>query len=229
MIYITGDTHGDPAVFQTGSMPGEDTWTEKDILIVCGDFGFIFDDSEEENAILDYIATKPYTVCFCDGNHECFTRLKQYPEEEWNGGLVHRVRRNIVHLMRGQVFTVDGKKMFAMGGAYSIDKYMRCEGISWWKEELPDNDEYEEAVRNLQANNMQVDFIISHTAPAEIIRRMGKIPHQKDAELTGFLEWIMYEVKFKEWFFGHWHEDRTIDGHFHALWLDVVTLREVKR
>lgn len=45
-----------------------------------------------------------------------------------------------------------------------------------------------------------------------------------DAELTGFLEWIMYEVKFKKWFFGHWHMDRTLDDRFRAMWFDVETI-----
>ena len=42
MIYITGDIHGDiPQRFNPAMMPGEDTWTENDKLIVLGDFGLI--------------------------------------------------------------------------------------------------------------------------------------------------------------------------------------------
>ena len=42
MIYITGDTHGEQARFSPVAMPGEDKWGEDDILIICGDFGFLF-------------------------------------------------------------------------------------------------------------------------------------------------------------------------------------------
>ena len=224
MIYITGDTHGEQARFSPATMPGEDKWGEDDILIICGDFGFLFANDARENAFLDKLSEKPYTICFCDGNHENFPAIYAYPQEEWNGGRVHRIRKNIFHLMRGQVFLIEGKKIFTMGGAYSIDKYMRKDGLSWWKEELPTNGEYREATQNLRETGNCVDYIITHTAPREMIRRMGKYPDMHDAELTGFLEWIMYEVKFKKWFFGHWHTDVEFDDRFRTLWFDVETI-----
>lgn len=224
MIYITGDTHGDRLRFIEGNMEGEPEWKQGDYLIVCGDFGYVFLDSDDENAFLDYLESKPYTICFCDGNHENFKRIYEYPEIEWNGGRVHVLRKNIFHLMRGGVFDMDGKTFFVMGGAYSIDKYMRKEGFSWWKEELPSDLEYKEAVRNLEKCGKTVDFVISHTAPKEIICRMGKYPDGHDMELTGFLEWVMYEVKFKKWFFGHWHTDKLITEKFHAVFLDVIEI-----
>ena len=162
-----------------------------------------------------------YTICFCDGNHENFPAIYSYPTEIWNGGRVHRIRKNIIHLMRGQVFDIEGKKFFTMGGAYSIDKYMRLENVSWWKEELPTNSEYREATSSLKECENHVDYIITHTAPTEIIRRMGYSPDAHDAELCGFLEWVMHEVKFEKWFFGHWHIDNAIYDKFRAIHFDV--------
>ncbi len=224
MIYVTGDTHGDPFRFTEANMCGEAKWTSEDLLIVCGDFGYIFANDEKERLFLDELEEKPYTICFCDGNHENFAVLNSYPKELWNGRYVHRIRKNIVHLMRGQYFTISGKTFFAMGGAYSTDKYMRFENLSWWKEELPSDSEYKEAIKTLKENSNRVDYIITHTAPREIIRRIGKYPDRNDMELTGFLEWIMYEVTFKKWYFGHWHTDRDIDAKFRALWFDVAAI-----
>ena len=51
---------------------------------------------------------------------------------------------------------------------------------------------------------------------------MGKIPDAHDAELTGFLEWVMCETKFKKWYFGHWHLERGVMDDFQCLWYDVV-------
>ena len=73
----------------------------------------------------------------------------------------------------------------------------------------------------MELHNHKVDYIVTHTAPREIIRRMGYYPDAHDAELTGFLEWIMYEVKYEEWFFGHWHRDEHIDEKHRAIWFDV--------
>ena len=126
--------------------------------------------------------------------------------------------------MRGQVFRIEDKTIFTMGGAYSTDKYIRKEGLSWWKEELPTNEEYREATQNLREAGNAVDYIVTHTAPREVIRRMGKCPDPHDAELTGFLEWILYEVKFKKWFFGHWHTDREIMQNVRAVWFDAIKI-----
>lgn len=220
MIYFTGDTHGDPVRFIENNM-GDAEWGKDDYLIVCGDFGFIFFDNENEHNFLDYLSQKPYTICFCDGNHENFRVLYEYPKEKWNGGYIHRIRNNIIHLMRGQVYEIDGKKVFSLGGGYSRDRYMRILGLSYWEEELPSDDEYREATLNLKENNNAVDIIVSHQAPREIIRRMGKYPDPHDMELTGFLEWIMYEVKFSHWFFGHWHTDKTYDNKYTAVYFNV--------
>ncbi len=221
MIYITGDTHGEQSRFLHGNIDGEMSFTKDDFLIVCGDFGYVFRADKTEDEFLDSLASRPYTILFCDGNHENFARLNEYPVEEWCGGKVHRIRKNILHLMRGQVFLIDGRKIFTMGGAYSIDKYMRTRGVSWWSEEIPSSDEYHQASQNLERCGREVDYIITHTAPTEIIRRMGHNPDRHDAELTGFLEWVMYEIKFRKWFFGHWHVDKQIDERFRALWFDV--------
>lgn len=222
MIYITGDTHGEQSRFIELNMPGESQWTADDVVIVCGDFGYLFLNNTFENIYLDELEKKPYTICFVDGNHENFPAIFKYPCEEWNGGKIHRIRKNVIHLMRGQVFFIQGKKVFTMGGAYSIDRAMRMPVYSYWKEELPNDQEYKEASKNLQMVGMQVDYIITHTASREIIRMMGKFPDGHDMELTGFLEWVMYEVKFEKWFFGHWHIDKQITDKFQALLFDVI-------
>ena len=220
MIKVTGDTHGDPVRFIENNM-GDNEWTSDDYLIVCGDFGFIFRNNEAEREFLDYLETKSYTICFCDGNHENFPAIFSYPKEKWNGGYVHRIRKNVLHLMRGQVFKIDGKKVFSMGGAYSIDRYVRKLNFSYWEEEIPNNQEYHEATQNLRENNDEVDIVISHTAPREIIRRMGKYPDAHDMELTGFLEWIMYQIKYQHWYFGHWHLDQIFDEKHTAVYFDI--------
>lgn len=222
MIYITGDIHGDIVRMDVPFIPEE--ITEGDYLIICGDFGFIFFDNEAEKKVLDKLAQKPFTILFTDGNHENFKALNNYPVEEWNGGKVHRIRKNILHLMRGQVFSIEGKTFFTMGGAYSIDRYRRQKDISYWEEELPGREEYAEATSSIMAHNKKFDYIITHTVPRMIIGMMGYYPDPHDMELTGFLEWIMYECSFKHWYFGHFHEDRKITDRFTALYYDVIKI-----
>ncbi len=229
MIFLTGDIHGELERFYRlesadGRRPGEG-----DYVIVCGDFGLVFQTEGtmgyiEERRRVAEIEKMPFTVLFVDGNHENFYRLNRYPKEHWQGGTVHRVSSNILHLMRGEIYHIEGKTFFAMGGAYSRDKQMRLEGLSWWEEELPSEKEYKNAERNLRDAGMKVDVVLSHQAPREIIRRMGRYPDRHDAELTGFLEWVMYEVTFEKWFFGHWHGDKEIPPKFRLLWFDTVVV-----
>ena len=226
MIYLTGDTHGEVTRFDELFRQGEGTWTEDDVLIVTGDFGYVFFDNTMERLFLHELSTRPYTICFCDGNHENFTALESYPVEEWNGGKVHRIRRNILHLMRGQVYEIQGKTFFVMGGAYSIDRYMRTEGFSWWSRELPTQAECDEARTNLAAHGNEVDYIVTHTAPTRAILRLGYRPAPEEAPLTGFLDQVLDSVRFKGWFFGHFHEDRDFEGRFCALLFRVVTPEE---
>lgn len=229
MIYITGDTHGQITRFHEAGFKGESNLTKDDYIIVCGDFGFVFypEDVEKhhiQQRELDELEQKPYTILFVDGNHENFDLLNRFPTEFWNGGRIHRLRRNVIHLMRGQIFTIDGKKIFTMGGAYSRDRYLRTLGRSYWNEELPWNGEYREATQNLREAGNEVDYIITHNAPREIILQMGEHPDVHDEELTGFLEWIMQEVHFKKWFFGHWHSDKEVNDRVRAVYFNVIPL-----
>lgn len=222
MIYITGDTHGDPNRFLCSRE--EKTWTQEDTVIICGDFGFLFENNESENAFLDALEARPYTVAFIDGNHENFPAIFSYPEEQWNEGRVHRIRRNILHLMRGQVYNIEGKKIFTFGGGYSRDRMRRKLNVSFWNEELPSSEEYHEAVRNLREHGNRVDIVLTHTGPKGIIRRMGCVPDPHEAELTGFLEYLMYEIQFERWIFGHWHRDEDITEQFTAVYFNMIKL-----
>lgn len=211
MIYITGDTHGDIERFRQLESKGV-ILNEDDFIIVCGDFGFIYFDDDKEQEWLDELQEKPYTILWIDGNHENFDAINRYDAEEWNGGKIHRIRKNILHLMRGQVFNIEGKKIFTMGGAYSIDRYRRQENERYWKAELPSKDEYDEASKNLKSNDFKVDIIITHTAPTELVlKRLDPHPDSHDGELRGVLEWVMYECEFKKWYFGHWHIDEEME------------------
>lgn len=124
MIYITGDCHSDFSKFETDKFPMQTEMTKDDYVIICGDFGGIWSYEEESNQEKDWLKwvnDKNFTTLFVDGNHENFTRLYNYPVEEWHGGKVHKIRDSVLHLMRGEIFDIDNKKIFAFGGAQSHD------------------------------------------------------------------------------------------------------------
>ena len=67
---------------------------------------------------------------------------------------------------------VDGTCFFAFGGAYSIDKMYRTEGVSWFPEEISTRAEYEEGWHNLEKADFKVDYILSHSGPREVVASM---------------------------------------------------------
>ena len=124
MIYVTGDIHGSNRRFYTRFFPEQKEMTKDDYIIICGDFGLVWDwegESAGEQFALDELNNRNFTTLFIDGNHENFNRLNSYPVTEWHGGKVHMIRPTVIHLMRGQVFDICGKKCFTFGGARSHD------------------------------------------------------------------------------------------------------------
>lgn len=216
VIYVTGDAHGERYKFYKENIP-KDIY-ENDVIITCGDFGMVWYNERDrvgkivDNEKLDDLSVKPYTFLFCDGNHENFNELNKYPVVDFCGGRAHKIRNNVFHLLRGEIYEIEGKKFFAMGGAYSIDKQMRQKDISWWEQEVPTYEEIQYARNNLEEHNNKVDYIISHTAPSRVITQMGYSLNADDVGLTDFFDEVMQTVSFKKWFFGHFHEDKQINA-----------------
>jgi predicted phosphodiesterase len=125
MIYITGDTHGEfKHRFNMENFPEQKEMSKDDYVLICGDFGGVWDvgwESTHEKHWLDWFEERSYTLLFIDGNHENFDRLNGYPVKMWHGGKVHELRPHVLHLMRGQIFEIDRKKIFTFGGASSHD------------------------------------------------------------------------------------------------------------
>jgi predicted phosphodiesterase len=237
MVWITGDTHGriDFEKLSIKKWPSQQNLTKSDYLIICGDFGGVWfganprnaRDSSKDDALLNEYEAKPFTTLFVDGNHENHAELNKYPISEWHGGKVHKVRDGVIHLMRGQVFAIDGATFFTMGGARSTDIKYRQPNISWWEAELPTKEEWEVAFINLTAHDNTVDYIITHQAPLDILlRHYKRIPHAAEFEHLGYLNKIDDTVNFKHWYFGHLHNDEEIDTRHTAMFDKVRCIEE---
>ena len=224
--FLTGDKHF-PAEYKYLSFkhwPLGRELTRDSYVIVLGDFGICWDNSAEENWWLDWFENKPWTTLWIDGNHQNFPLLYSYPEEEWNGGMTHVLRPHIRHLCRGEIFNIDGLTFFTFGGATSVDRHLRVEGKTWWEQEIGNYSEFEHAANNLRAHDMKVDYILTHTASNRIIQKIDRWFPQFDP-ITNFLDkFVEEEVEYKRNFFGHYHQDRTIDDKHILLYNDIIEL-----
>ena len=209
-IWLIGDTHGtwkNLQLFQHA---------KNDYIIVLGDFGFIWNRSTKElNTIERMFGRNNTTLLFIDGNHENFDILETYPIVDMFGGKVHKISDHVYHLMRGEIFTILDQKIFAMGGASSIDKNTRKEFISWWKQENISHADFENACNNIGKHGNEVDYVITHTAPCKIVETFydGKTSDVNTQALTEIEKMLVY----KHWYFGHHHQDKTM-GDFTVLY-----------
>ena len=68
-IFVTGDVHGiaeyGASRFSLHAWPLGRTLTRDDVVIVAGDFGFIWSGSNADKYWLDWFESKPWTTCFC--------------------------------------------------------------------------------------------------------------------------------------------------------------------
>lgn len=209
MIYITGDMHGAEERLY------DKEWRKLkkgDTLIVCGDFGYIWAGGKEEREYIKYLGSRKFTVAFLDGTHDNLDRINAARTTYWKGGMVHRISDNLLHLMRGQVFNIDGVSIFTFGGGESTDKDMRVPNNLWWREEMPTALEMTNAAKRLDELGCKVDYILTHEPPSLVKSAMTLRLNQFDSvnKLNGFLEEIDESCSYKHWFFGSMHEDRLV-------------------
>lgn len=244
MIYITGDTHGNHDVdkLTVKKFPIQKDLTRDDYVIICGDFGCVWNGDKEDTYWLNWFEDKNFTTLFVDGNHENFDILNKYPLEQWQGGKIHKIMPHVYHLMRGQVFELEGRKIFTLGGGTSADKVYRTEGKSWWKEEEISDNDIQEALKNLRTASNKVDYVITHTV-SEIFKKevlsklITLIPKELQSKLISFitvesptekfLDYVKTEVEYKYWINGHIHLDRNfLSNRQYCLYNRIIRLDE---
>lgn len=252
MIYITGDCHADWRKFSKDNFPEQSKMTRDDFVIVCGDFG-LWHDNKTERWWFKWLEEKNFTILFVDGNHENFDRLysDEFEVIDFHGGKAHKICNNVYHLMRGYVFDLCGKKFFAFGGASSHDiddgildqddfadfnefqsairkwqrgnKRFRINHISWWKQEMPTQEEMDFGIQTLKEHGNEVDYVVSHCCPQEVSSLLSHGGYKPD-QLTYHFDYIKDTIRFDKWFFGHYHDNAQILGNYYLLYDQIVRI-----
>lgn len=215
MIYLFGDLHGSENIYQFDKemFPIGETLTKDDYVIILGDFGIPWfnintNKYKQELDILKYLSNKPWTTLFIDGNHENFSNFKYFEKVKLLGGTAHKFEESVYHLIRGNIYTIEDKTFFAFGGALSIDKASRIEGLSWWKEEIPSDKEMEFGLNMLKKYGNRVNYILSHTSSNKLCKEVLNIMQEdvfiKDP-VSKYFDIIEETIDYDKWFFGHFH------------------------
>ena len=228
-LYVTGDTHGglNMRKLESKRFPEWKKFTKNDYVVVMGDFG-IWQNKRAYN-FLFWLEGKPFTTLFVEGNHEDYNFLKTFPDVDMFGGAVRKISDSIFQLKRGEVYTINGYKVFSFGGARSIDRSNRQEGVDWFPEEESTYEEEHNALNNLAKHNNQVDLIFAHTCARSTLDELAKVYpiYLKDYDAQNrFLEEIKNTVDFKAFFFGHMHKDYRVNEKELALYEKIINVEE---
>ncbi len=264
MMFVTGDCHGDYRRFNVKNFPQQKEMTKDDYVIVCGDFGYWLPSKAREHD-MDELEQRSFTTLFVDGNHEDYDSLNSLPVEEWNGGKVHKIRKSVIHLMRGQYYMIGGKTVFTFGGAASHDvqggifdvldiercrkketitaknivpeelmyyyydeaNYVpyRVNHVSWWKEEVPTEEEFLEGVENLKAHGNKVDFVFSHDGPSSdvAIYSHGEVKADDTRRYLEEFRVLLFD-NYEGWYFGHHHDNHRITAKDTLLYEKIIQI-----
>lgn len=238
-IWVTGDCHGNFSRF-TRKQREKLNIKPDDYVIICGDVGLLWADDKEFQYNLKFFETVPFTILFVAGNHDNYNMIEQYPLSNWNGGKVRQIIQDkVIYLERGQIYNIEGKTFFCIGGASSHDiedgildrntdnfrgrlktlkrlkkKHYRILNESWWSQELPTEEELTSALEVLQNVDDKVDYIITHCCSSRVEELLGHKDHDR---LTDFFNYIDAFVDFKHWYFGHYHQDCIMSDERHTV------------
>ncbi len=216
MIYITGDTHGN---FQRiKEFCQEQQTTTNDYLIILGDAGINYFGTPD-NKLKEELTKLPITFLCVYGNHEERPEnIKTYQEINLFDGIMYQEKNypNLLFFKDSEIYTILNKKVLVIGGAFSVNKDLMIErGYKWFKDEQPSELIKKQTLNNLQENNYQVDYILSHTCPYKYLPYemfyVGVNQDKVDQSTEKFLDLIEELTDYHKWYCGHFHTDKVVD------------------
>ena len=114
----------------------------------------------------------------------------------------------------GEVYSIDGKSVLVIGGAYSIDKeYRLMYGYKWFKDEQLTPKEMDDILTKVKGKHF--DIVLTHTTPYKYEPRevfmTGLDQTKVDKSMEHFLDKIEDTIDYDKWYCGHYHTEKQID------------------
>ena len=230
MIYLTGDTHR--AFSRIYRFCERNETTQDDIMVILGDAGINYYLNETDYKLKQELAELPITLFCVHGNHEerPYNTIG-YEETEWHDGIAYIDPEfpNQVFAKDGEIYTLNNQKVLCIGGAYSVDKYYRvARNWQWFESEQPNDEIKEQVIKSLDNAGWSVDAVFSHTCPYDYMPRhlfLASIDQSAvDNSTEEWLQEIENRLKYKKWFFGHYH-DYYVKDKMTLLFEDIIQFR----
>lgn len=229
--FITGDIHGDVTRIEDFCKVNKDVIDST--IIILGDCGFNYFENIRDMILKERANKLGITLLCIKGNHEIHPdQLDYYKTKEWNGAPVYYEEDfpNILFAKDGEIYTIGDRKVFVIGGAYSVDKYYRlATGMKWFPSEQPSAETKMFSLKTLDKNGWKADIVLSHTSPLKTQPVHMFLPTTDQSTVDNsteeFLEEISDKLDFDKWYFGHYHADWQ-NGKYEMLFQSIKLLFE---
>lgn len=138
---------------------------------------------------------------------------------------------NIMYLIDGSTYMIDGYRILILGGAYSVDKeYRKLMGYSWFEDEQLSGSEMLEIQE--QVTGKSFDAVIAHTCPYSWrptdLFLSGIDQSKVDSSMEIWLDNLLScKITYKTFICGHYHDDRQLAKGAYMLFQNVKQLRDV--
>lgn len=202
---------------------------ENIIIIQVGDFGIGFRptilEQKDLNELNNVLNEKNIDMFVIRGNHD---NPKFWTEE--------RVVYSNIRLVKDyEVLDINQEKFLLVGGAYSIDRDERKEGVDFWNGDIyKDKDLYWKdeifAYIPLSVIHLRnINYVVTHTAPMIVppynskSKKWGNEVSNERIYMSNMFNDIRENNNIKKWFHGHFHESiktNVFDTEFISLGID---------
>ena len=238
---ITGDTHGqvERRLYQiTHNM--DDIVPEETAVIILGDAGlnYYLNKTDRKNKQLSSaFGVRVYCV---RGNHEARPQnvqgMKLVDDADVGGKVYMEDEFPLIrYFVDGGEYTIDGKSVLVIGGAYSVDKYYRLaraagRSFSGWFEDEQLN-EAERTAISQKIVGKHYDFVLTHTAPIDWepvdLFLNGIDQSTVDKSMENWLGEVSRIIKWDYWCFGHYHADRAEAPHVEQFFNEYEDMDDI--
>lgn len=237
MIIAIGDIHGEFSKMQNQMVDIMESAGEPVNFVQLGDFGLGFEkpkkDHDRLTTINHFLKEKDSNLYVIRGNHD--------NPGFWEWGCGYEFS-NICFVPDDSVAEIEGKTCYFAGGAVSVDRSRRTQGIDYWKGEQynPENIRFP-----LFPVCQKIDVLFTHdvyhpVSPFGTTSDTLKYWCERDENLMGdiiqsqFAMKSLYEDVLKtnpnfSWYHGHYHESHlTINGEQKTHSLGILEFKEVR-
>lgn len=247
-VFVTGDTHFKEE-YQKVERLCEIAETDKDdFLIILGDHGCNYYGEKKDRRMKKYLESLPISFVLVKGNHDQRPSRKLCDEcyviDPCVSGrfLIDKEFPSILYPQMFGSYSILNKPAFIMGGAYSVDKWYRLQMYEqgykqyrWFPDEQLSPKEMDACRKEIYEKTPHGgwEYIFTHTCPLKyepydkFLTRIDQT--QVDKSMEKFFGELESTVKYKKWFCGHYHLNRTTaDGKCTFMYNDVILLGDTE-